>query len=299
MTLTQLDVFIVVAARLNFTHAALQLGISQSAVSHAIKSLENELGVSLFIREQNQVQLSDIGQRLLKRAQSILGTAETMRQEALDAKGLKKGSLHIGSFGPTASVSLLPPLLAAFRQHYPGIEVHIDEAHDEQVIGWLQARRVDVGFVTLPNEQFDTYPVLHDQMVALLPRNHALAQANSVSLKQLCGHPFSLTQAGSADIIMRLFTAQKLQPCINYRTLQTLSTLALVARGEAVSIMAESALPAQIGNDIVTRPLNPPVTRTVALALLDKQNASPAALAFVKLARDYGQDTATNPKNHQ
>ncbi|MCE6984006.1 LysR family transcriptional regulator, partial [Pseudomonas frederiksbergensis] len=85
---------------------------------------------------QGRIELTDIGSRLLQRAQAMLGLAETMRQEALDARGMKQGTLRIGSFGPTASVRLLPAILKAYRQAYPGIEVHVDEGPDRQVLQW-------------------------------------------------------------------------------------------------------------------------------------------------------------------
>ncbi|VEB45485.1 DNA-binding transcriptional regulator CynR [Chromobacterium violaceum] len=59
--------------------------------------------------------------------------------------------MRIGSFGPTSSMRLLPALLARYRQQYPGIEVHIDEGPDEQVLQWLLERRVDIAFAVLPD----------------------------------------------------------------------------------------------------------------------------------------------------
>jgi DNA-binding transcriptional LysR family regulator len=174
MTLTQLEIFSLVAELQGFTSAANRLGISQSAVSHAIKSLEQELGVELIRRHQSQVELSDIGQQLLLRARAMLGLANTLQQEAADARGMKRGTLRIGSFGPTSSIRLLPAILQHFREQHPGIEVHVDEGPDRQVTQWLEERRVDVGFVVLPEERFDTFPLIEDQLVALLPLGQLL-----------------------------------------------------------------------------------------------------------------------------
>lgn len=285
MTLTQLEIFSLVAARGGFTSAAAQLGISQSGVSHAIRALEQELGVELLHRHQGHTELTDIGVRLLQRAQVILGMAETMRQEALDARGMKQGTLRIGSFGPTASIRLLPAILQAYRLAYPGIEVHVDEGPDRQVLQWLDDRRIDVGFVVLPEDRFDTYPLLEDQMVALLPRDHPLTREAAVPLKALCSDPFVLTEAGSSEIVSRLFLAAHLQPNIRYRTSQLLSTLELVGRGEAIGIVAASSLPLGEDASYVTRPLVPASPRRVGLAVVDARQSSPAARAFIELAQ--------------
>lgn len=289
MTLSQLEIFTLVAELKSFTLAAMSLKISQSAVSHAIKSLEKDLNVMLFTREQNQITLTEIGCTLLNRAQHILSLQETMRQEAQASNGLKKGVLRIGSFGPGSSTNILPPLLTAFRQQYPDIQIIVDEGDDESVTQWLQEKRVDVGVVVLPDERFDTFLVKQDQYVAILPLNHPLAIHEGLTLKQLCNYPFNLTQAGSGKVVLSLFSAQKLTPKIRFRTRQLLSTFSLVARGEAVSIVAQLAIPENI-NNIVVKPLIPRVTRDIAFAVNNLSDASPATKAFIKLVKSCHRD---------
>lgn len=284
MTLTQLEIFSQVAELRGFTLAAHQLGISQSAVSHAMKLLEQELGVELLRRHQSQVELSDIGEQLLLRARAMLGLANTMRQEAADARGMKRGTLRIGSFGPTSSIKLLPNILQHYRQAHPGIEVHVDEGPDRQIVQWLEERRIDIGFVVLPEERFDTFALIEDQMVALLPAAHPLATRSDLSLKALCADPFILTEAGSSELVSRLFNAARLQPNIRYRCSQLLSTLETVSRGDAITVIAEGSLPDSPHPGYVKIPLSPAVKRQVGLAVLDQRQASPAALAFIELA---------------
>jgi len=284
MTLTQLEIFSLVAELRGFTAAANRLGISQSAVSHALKSLEQELGVELLRRHQSQVELSDIGQQLLLRARAMLGLANTLRQEAADARGMKRGTLRIGSFGPTSSIRLLPLILQHYRAAHPGVEVHIDEGPDRQVIQWLEERRIDIGFVVLPEERFDTFALIEDQMMALLPADHPLAGRDSLSLSDLCSDPFVLTEAGSSELVSRLFSAARLTPNIRYRCSQLLSTLDTVGRGDALTVVAESSLPDDDNCRYVKKPLSPAVIRQVGLAVLDQRQSSPATLAFIKLA---------------
>lgn len=284
MTLTQLEIFSTVAARRGFTAAAAQLGISQSGVSHAIEALEQEFGVALLRRGKN-LELTDVGARLLRQAQAMLGLAESMRQEASDARGMKRGTLRIGSFGPTASLRLLPPVLEKYSAVYPGIEIHVDEGPDGEVAQWLADNRVDIGFVTMPDDRFDTFPLMEDQLVALLPLAHPLAKKHTVTLEELCASPFAMTRAGSEDIIDGLFRALRLQPNIRWRSLQLVSTIAAVARGEAVSIVAESALPPETTLGYVKKPLRPAVRRQVALAVPDERRMSPAAREFIRMAQ--------------
>ncbi|EXF93675.1 LysR family transcriptional regulator [Pseudomonas fluorescens HK44] len=284
MTLTQLEIFSLVAELHGFTSAATRLGITQSAVSHAIKSLEQELGVELLRRHQSHIELSDIGQQLLLRARAMLGLASTLRQEAADARGMKRGTLRIGSFGPTSSIKLLPKILQHYRAAYPEIEIHVDEGPDRQVLQWLEERRIDIGFVVLPEERFDTFALVEDQMVALIPTTHELARRDSLTLSDLCHDPFILTEAGSSELVSHLFSAARLSPDIRYRSSQLLSTLETVSRGDALTLVAELSLPNAQHARYLKKPLSPPVKRQVGLAVLDQRQSSPATLAFIKLA---------------
>ncbi len=196
----------------------------------------------------------------------------------------KRGTLRIGSFGPTSSIKLLPRILQHYRAVYPGIEIHVDEGPDRHVLQWLEERRIDIGFVVLPEERFDTFALVEDQMVALIPADHELARRDSLTLGDLCHDPFILTEAGSSELVSHLFSAARLTPDIRYRSSQLLSTLETVSRGDALTLVAELSLPNAEQARYVTKPLSPPVKRQVGLAVLDQRQSSPATLTFIKLA---------------
>ena len=288
MTFTQLEIFTLVAELHGFSAAAAQLGISQSAVSHALKALEKEMGVDLIVRHQASAELTEVGRQLLLRAREILGLSEAMRQEAADVLGQRQGSLRIGSFGATSSLNLLPAITAQFRQRYPGIELRIDEGADHEVVQWIRERRVDVGFLVLPDERFDTVPLVQDQMMALLPRSHPLAGETAVTLAQLCADPFIMSEAGCAALIEPLFANAQLKPDVPYRISQMITIFDMVSRGTGVSIVAEMALPRHLASqfpELIALPLDPPVIRKVGLAVRDRRQNTPATNAFLELAR--------------
>lgn len=294
MTFTQLEIFVLVAELQGFTAAATRLGISQSAVSHAIKSLEQEWGVNLIDRQQAAVEITEVGQRLLRRAREILGLSEAMRQEIAAARGLNQGLLRIGSFGPTSSLKLLPAILDAYQRRYPGIEVRLDEAPDNEVIQWLLDRRVDVGFIVLPEERFDSVPLVEDHLVALVPHGHSLAKRTSVTLKELAEVPFIMSEAGCSALIEPVFVAERLAPQVRYRMSQVLTILGMVERGYGVSVVAELALPDNMEKmypGVVKLALKPAVKRRVGLALRDLKQATPAARAFLDCAREVIKST--------
>ena len=125
-------------------------------------------------------------------------------------------------------------------------------------------------------------------MVALLPAEHALAAREQVGLEDLCNDPFALTEAGSTELVLRLFNEARLTPNVRYRCSQLLSTLETVSRGDAVSVVAQASLPALSDPRYVQRPLLPRVPRRVGLAVLDRRQSSPATLAFIRIAQSLG-----------
>lgn len=288
MTFTQLEIFAVVAELGSFTAAGQRLAITQSAVSHALKQLETEWGVTLLSRRATGIEVTEVGKSLLVRVRELLGVSEAIRQEVAAVRGLHRGVLRIGSFGTTSSLQLLPRILEQFERSYPGIDIFVDEGEDEEVSQWLIERRVDVGFVVLPDERFDTVPLVEDQFVALIPSAHPLAAKKAVSLSDVSVMPFIMTLAGSAAAIQRLFAQERLLPSVKQRYAQIITIIKMVENGSGLSIVADLAAPDQIMAlcpGVTKRPLTPRVKRSVGLAVLKREHASPAVEAFLKVAR--------------
>ena len=283
MTFTQLEIFSVLAKVGSFSRAAAALGITQSGVSHAIKLLETELGVSLLNREGGSLALTDVGTRLLSRANDILQQKEALQQEASLEQGIARGTLRIASFGATSSLRILPALMAQFQRVHPLVEVQIDEVVDEVVVQWLLERRVELGFVVLPDERFDTLPLVTDELVAVLAASHPLASKKTVSAKDFHNRPFIRTSAGSGPHIDQFLGAQGAIPKTLFRFEQLTSMMGFVAQGDAIAIAARLALPdAPAG--LVYRSLQPRWPREIALAALSFDRLSPAARAFIEIA---------------
>jgi DNA-binding transcriptional LysR family regulator len=283
MTFTQLEIFSVLAKVGSFSRAAAALGITQSGVSHAIKLLETELGVSLLNREGGALALTDVGTRLLSRANDILQQKEALQQEASLEQGIARGTLRIASFGATSSLRILPALMAQFQRVHPLVEVQIDEVVDEVVVQWLLERRIELGFVVLPDERFDTLPLVTDELVAVLPASHPLASKKTVSAKDFHNRPFIRTSAGSGPHIDQFLGAQGAIPKTLFRFEQLTSMMGFVVQGDAIAIAARLALPdAPAG--LVYRSLQPRWPREIALAALSFDRLSPAARAFIEIA---------------
>jgi DNA-binding transcriptional LysR family regulator len=287
MTLTQLSVWIALVETRSFSRAAMRLGITQSGVSHAIASLEKQFKVSLIDRGAATFLLTQAGEQFSIRAREMLALADTVTQEMGDLSGLRLGTLRIGSFGPTSTLKILPPLLAAFKQRFPDVQVRIEEESDEVVDQWLLEKRVELGFVVAPDQRFDVKLLADDEFVAILPTRHPLARLKAIPIHAFDGLDFVLTEAGGAPVVEPILKQFNARPNVLYRFPQMISIVEFVRSNLAVSIAARLALP-DYPKGVVYRSLLPSQPRRVGIACLSVNRLSPLAKAFWTMATPLG-----------
>ncbi|WP_151827150.1 LysR family transcriptional regulator [Acinetobacter oleivorans] len=289
MTFTQLEIFALIAELKSFTATAEKLGISQSAVSHALKSLEQQWGINLISRNQSDIELTTTGQQLLTHVKELLSIANTLEKEVAAIHGLNEGTLRIGSFGASSSIYLLPEILESFRQRYPKIEIYIDEGEDKEVAQWLLERHIEVGFLIMPDERFDTFPLIEDRFVALIPNQFPLAQQLYIDPAQLENCPFIMTMAGSRYQVELILKNFNVKPDIKFYVSQILSIVSMVHNQLGVSIVSDMVITKELLSlypNVVKRPFKPNLKRSIGLAVKNKKHMSPAVKAFIEVAQE-------------
>ncbi|MGI5291690.1 LysR family transcriptional regulator [Nonomuraea polychroma] len=279
MTLAQLRALIAVAEHGGFTAAADMTGMSQPAVSRAIAALERELGAALFVRHRDGIALTEAGRRAVDRAREALRHFDLIRADVAAAAGEITGELRLASL-PSATGTLIARLLRTFTDRYPQVRVRLFEGVDDDIRAWLHRGAAEVGVVTLPAPGLDTVPLSTHDMVAALPAGHPLADQEVVHVADLTGRPFILTTAGCRPLIMAAARESDVRLDIAFEASGPAAILEMVAAGLGVSIIPTLGLPADLGA-VVTRPLEPRTTRSLALAVPSLADCPPAARAFL------------------
>ncbi|MBB6552460.1 LysR family transcriptional regulator [Nonomuraea rubra] len=279
MTLAQLRVLIAVAEQGGFTAAAELVGMSQPAVSRAVASLERELGAALFVRHRDGIALTEAGRRALARAREALRHFDLIRADVAAASGQITGELRLASL-PSATGTLVARLLRAFTDRYPQVKVRLFEGVDDDIRAWLQRGAAEVGVVTLPAPGLHTAHLSTHDMVSVLPAGDPLAAKAAVHLSDLAGRPFILTTAGCRPLITGAALAAGVSLDIAFEASGPAAILEMVGAGLGVSIVPALGLPAGLPG-VVTRPLEPGMTRTLALAVPSLEDCAPAARAFL------------------
>ncbi|MBM4461375.1 MAG: LysR family transcriptional regulator [Chloroflexi bacterium] len=198
MDFPRLAVFQAVARRLSFSQAADDLSLSQPAVSKHIRQLEAELGVQLFRRASNRVELTDAGRILADYAGRVATLSEEVRRVLGELAGLRRGYLRLAA-SSTPGLYLLPEVVARFGRRYPGIEVSLWLGNSAGVAQQVLQGAADLGFVGLRPELpgLQVRPFAEDQIVLATPPGHRLARGIAFSPDLLAGETLILREAGS------------------------------------------------------------------------------------------------------
>lgn len=286
MNLEQLRIFTAVAEMGSFSAAALELEISQSAVSRAIASLESELEVSLLVRGRFGAQLTQLGERLLGHAQQMVALRERMDDEIALARGLQGGRVRIASFR-SAATHLLPPRIARFSQRFPEVEVTLDESDPNAVEQQLREGRADVGLMPLPRSaEFDTWEIARDEFVVLVPRRRSLPE--TLNWQDLSRYSFILYNYAECTSAVRGHWARWGQSLrVAYEIKEDSTIVSMVAQGLGAAILPRlAALP--IPDGVRAYSLPEPLERAIGAAILPNVLHPPTTFAFLDSLRGTG-----------
>jgi DNA-binding transcriptional LysR family regulator len=241
MELSQLRTFRVVAETLNFTRAAERLNLTQSAVSHQIKSLESELGEPLFLRTARGVRLSRAGQTALEHAARILDASDAMKEQLGGRGGAVSGQLKLAA-ATQAFVHLFAPLFESFMRAQPGVALTFRGTQStDQTVSDILAGAADVGFASLPIHfpALRLTPLFEDELLLIVGHRHPLAGRPSAGVDEIARERMILLERGSSvrRATDRFFQEAGLAPAAAIESNDTYFIKAMVERGLGVSIL--------------------------------------------------------------
>jgi DNA-binding transcriptional LysR family regulator len=198
-TMTQM---VAIASHGHMTRAAQELGVSQPALSAALRKLEAEMGAALFHRTGHGVELTEAGRVFMEHAKITLRAAEQTTQAVRSLVGLETGSIKVGA-GATATGYLLPRAIQAVRDEYPGLRFSIREAGSSSVAQGVISGELDLGIVTLPmdqprEEELMVVREIRDELRLIVPPGHRLDGKRNFAWKDLQGEAVVAFEAGSA-----------------------------------------------------------------------------------------------------
>ncbi|MBN9044524.1 MAG: LysR family transcriptional regulator [Rhizobiales bacterium] len=239
MNLRSLQSFAEVVRRGGFSAAARTIHATQSAVSKAVKQLEDELGSILLDRDAAPPRLTDAGEIVYRRALAMLAEKEDMLAELGELRGLKRGLLRLG-LPPIGSSVLFAPVFAAYTKLYPDIDIQLVEHGSRRLEELLLAGDLELAASLLPvADSFEWQDVRREPVVALLPADRPYAHPDSVTLPEIAGLPFILFESGFAlnHIILDACRLNGFSPHVAVRSSQIDFIVELVAAGMGIGFL--------------------------------------------------------------
>lgn len=287
--LFQLRAFVAVADSGSFGEAAIKLNLTQSAVSHAIASLEAELGVVLFSRGRHGASLTFVGEHMIGHVHQMLQLLDTVVEKAVASRSLQTGRVRIASIRSLAT-HWLPPVMALFHQKFPQVSVTLTKCFDYiEVQTALRHHVADVGLTDIyEREGYSVVEIGVDDYIVLLPAN-CLLQNHSITWQQINQYPLIMpAPQDHGYAALRKYVAElENPPAIAYEINEDSTIVSMVAQGLGVAILPYlAALP--IPETVQVCHLPNPLTRLLGAILTKDALHSPAVFTFLDTVKQVG-----------
>ncbi len=273
----------------SFTKAAENLYITQPALSRIIKSLEADVGATLFIRSRKSLILTDAGNVLYKHAQVIEKQLQLLETELASMITMRKGHIRIGL--PTIVNSFFfSKLIASFHQEYPEVTFQLEEDGSKRIEEKIMNGKLDFGVVVLSdkNDQLDEYTFVNEKLTLVVPSSHHLIEKQEVALQELKDEAFIMFNQDFElrNLILKACKEANFQPRIISETSQLDFIEELVASNLGITLLPESTskeLTADVQTIAVT---NPVIEWNLAIIWKRDEYLSQMNKEFISFARD-------------
>jgi DNA-binding transcriptional LysR family regulator len=282
MNFRQLQIFEAVARLHSFSRAAQELHIAQPAVSIAVRKLETEIELPLFLRNERQVQLTEAGELLLGHARSMLRQREQALEQIRELRGLDRGEVRI-AMPAMHGAYFFPTRFVAFKARYPGLKLAVIEAGTAEIEERLLSGTIDLGVVMVDrvSDELEVKPFLREQLLAWVPADHRFATRHALGVAEFLEQPLVLTRPGyfMRETVDRLGAELGVHPRIEAETNLMLLTRALLLAGVGISTCM--SMVARDDAELVGVPFDEPIHFNMGLAWRRSHHLSGANRAFV------------------
>ena len=286
MTLLYYRILHTVTEQGSFAKAATILNLTPSAVSHAIANMEKELGFQLFNRNKGGVTLTGYGEEIYPYVLEMLNCEERFTQVVDKLNGLETGTVRLGAFN-SVCIHWLPPMLQEFRKRYPGIEVEVYEGTYDDVIYWLNAGIVEIGFLsTSCNTEFPIKPIYDDRLVCIVPKGFKTKVPGRISIKEMQKQSIVVQRESCDADIKKFINDKELDIHRSCHVIDDQATAAMVASGCGISIFPELTS-RNLSDGIDVLEIDETSMRIIGVAIPNKKGLTPAAEKLQDLILEY------------
>jgi DNA-binding transcriptional LysR family regulator len=284
MTLEQLRIFLAVAEREHVTRAAEALGLTQSAVSAAIRALESRHGITLFHRVGRHIELSEAGRLFRAEAEAVLARARAAELVLSELGGVGRGTLAVQASQTVVSY-WLPPLLVRFRGLHPGVQVQVTAGNTTSVVQALMDGVAELGFVEgeVAEPALVQVPLTTDQLIVVVGLEHPWAGQGPIVPGRLSETAWIMREAGSGTRAAFELLSPGLEVALELPSNE--AVLAAVEAGGGAAVVSERAASPHLAAGLLARAGVALPPRSFKALRHRERQGSGAARALLSLAQ--------------
>lgn len=288
MELRHLRYFIALAERLNFTHAAAQVHVTQSTLSHQIRQLEEELGQALFQRTKRSVALTAAGELFLPRAVHALGELDIAIALLSPASPELTGQLRVGTT-PTFDIHVIPRAITAFTARHPAVRLTVEEDTAASISRKVLQREFDIAISYHPGDEpkLSFEPLCNEELVLLVGAKHPLASRKHMRMVELHRREMILPSSRytTRRMIEEAFAAAGATPIVRAESDSITAMLGTVRQSHLATIVSRHAVQGDSGFKIIALE-SPTPMRTPGLVRLKGAPVDPAQATLASIIRE-------------
>ena len=277
MTLLTYQIFKTVSEAGSFHKAADLLGLTPSAISHAISGMEKELGFSVFTRGKSGVSLTSSGSQLLPYVYSVLNCEESLQQAVSEMNGLQQGTVKVGVFSSVCT-GWMPEIIKSFAVLYPAVEIELFQGTYDDVVYWIKKGVVAFGFLSTSSaKDLPIEPFYRDPLLCIVPGNYEKEEAGEfMTISEMSRRRFVVQRESTDADIQKYLKQNHLDISTRYHVVDDLSTVAMVQAGFGICIMPELVM-TDIPYNVRSYRMDPDAARIIGLAVRGPGQMAPAA----------------------
>ncbi|MCM3772721.1 MULTISPECIES: LysR family transcriptional regulator [Priestia] len=292
MELRQLRYFMEVAKREHVSEAAEYLHVAQSAISRQIANLESELGVSLFKREGRNVKLTAIGKVFLEHTETAMKAIDYAKEQIDEYLDPERGTIKIG-FPTSLASHLLPTIISAFKEEHPNVAFHLRQGSYKFLIESVKKRDINIAFlgpVPIEDQSIEGHILFTENLLALVPSHHPLAERDNIRLRDLRNENFVLFPKGFILHKMAFDACKQagFMPNISSEGEDLDAIKGLVSAGIGVTLLPESTVSETTPRFTTKLAIHTPqLQRTVGMIIPRNRDLAPSDKIFYKFVKTF------------
>lgn len=286
LNMNQLRAFHTAAKYGSITKAAQELMVTPPAITIQIKQLEKTMGIGLLFREGNAVRLTEMGRAVFEKAENIFGEIRVLENFVEDVSTGKSGQLRIGST-QTSAKYIMPPLISAFKDVYPGLKVILDQGSNAEMVKSILDHKNELSCIrNVYDRRLKVKTIGRTDVVLTAARGSTIFPSQTISISELSRAPLFLPEEGSAtrDLIFEYLRRFKVTPSVAIESGNRDFIKELVRQGKGVGFFERYEMEDPAERDLTEiHILEGAPVMEFGIGYLNRKSLSPGAWAFLRL----------------